>query len=296
MGIAVLSDGRVLARDSRNQRVQVWDPEGTGTSEWRYESGGFATTRPLWVDDSDRTWLMARDPAQPVGDFGTILIRLAPDGSTIDTLRPPEASAPPEFLEALSVTPEGTSRARAPVPFAPAVRWAVHRSGRFVAGTGATYRIDLDRPDGSVLRIQRDAESIPVQAAERAHLEAIVTRGMRETDPDWRWNGPPIPARKPAFKALFAGRDGRLWVQTSTVGVARDNPDFDASDRDSRATLWVEPVAFDVFAADGSFLGSVAVPEDFSVVPEPVFDGDFAWSVTLDSLGVERVVRYRIER
>ena len=59
---------------------------------------------------------------------------------------------------------------------------------------------------------------------------------------------------------------------------------------------WREPVAFDVFESDGSYLGRVRTPLEFSSSPTPVFDGDFVWAVTRDELGVQRVVRFRIER
>ena len=59
--------------------------------------------------------------------------------------------------------------------------------------------------------------------------------------------------------------------------------------------FWREPVRYDVFEPDGTYLGVVAPPEDFTPYVNPVFDGDLVWGVTRDELGVERVVRYRIE-
>jgi len=36
-------------------------------------------------------------------------------------------------------------------------------------------------------------------------------------------------------------------------------------------------------------------PDEFAASPDPVFDGDHVWAVARDELGVERVMRYRIE-
>lgn len=49
-----------------------------------------------------------------------------------------------------------------------------------------------------------------------------------------------------------------------------------------------------MFEADGTYLGAVNPPEDFSPNPFPVFDGDDVWAVSRDDLGIQRVVRYRI--
>ena len=57
---------------------------------------------------------------------------------------------------------------------------------------------------------------------------------------------------------------------------------------------WVEPVRYDVFEPDGTYLGAVVPPEEFEPFPRPVFEGDYVWTVTEDELGVERVVRFRI--
>ena len=51
---------------------------------------------------------------------------------------------------------------------------------------------------------------------------------------------------------------------------------------------------YDVFEPDGTYLGVVHAPDEFTRFRLPVFDGDHVWAVTRDELDVERVVRYRI--
>ena len=197
------------------------------------------------------------------------------------------------MLEALVESAGGTSRYWSPVPFGPRAFWAVHSSGQLIRAMSADYAVDLIRSDGSVLRMGRAHEPIPVQAGERNSSESSVTAGMRARAPDWQWNGPRIPDNKPPFKGVFPGRDGRIWVWLSTPGVETVNPNYDPSVRSSSATRWSEGVSFDVFEADGSYLGRVDAPDGFRPSPT-VFGEDAVWAVTRDELGVQRVVRYQI--
>ena len=179
------------------------------------------------------------------------------------------------------------------MPFSPNFVWTVHPDGHFLTGMSAEYRIDLPS-DGRVLRIERAFDPVPVSDAEREYEREGVTRYLRSRYPDWSWNGPPIPDHKPFFKALLAGKDGRIWVQLSTEGQLAQNEDHDLDDPLSQPVTWREPVRYDVFKADGTYLGVVNPPDDFVTRPEPIFHGEYVWAVTEDELGVERVVRYRI--
>ena len=291
--IAVLSDKRVLARDPRNRRVQVFGADGSADGEWTLLVSGFSTSRPLWVDDEDRAYVITRDQGQDVSS-GPIVITVAADGSVLDTIPPPTAGFEPPMLEARVESSGMSARFTSPVPFGPQAFWTVHSSGQLIRGLSTDYSVDLIRSDGSVLRMGRALEPILVQAGERASAESSVTARMRRTDPDWQWDGPRIPDAKPPFKGIFPGRDGRIWVWLSTPAVETENPDYDPTDGRSSATLWREGVSFDVFEADGSYLGRVDAPDDFRLSPAPVFGEDAVWSVTRDELGVQRVVRYQI--
>ena len=72
------------------------------------------------------------------------------------------------------------------------------------------------------------------------------------------------------------------------------NPGNAPTDGHSSGRLGREGVSFDVFEADGSYLGRVDAPDGFRLSPAPVFGEDAVWSVTRDELGVQRVVRYQI--
>ena len=144
-----------------------------------------------------------------------------------------------------------------------------------------------------MLRIERAADPVPVLEEERAYARERFVRGMRQMDPDWSWDGPPVPRHKPFFSALLSGRDGRIWVRVATEGYPVENEDHDPENPSSVPVLWREPVRYDVFEPDGTYLGAV-VPPDGVAFSNPFFDGDYVWGVTRDELGVARVVRFRI--
>jgi hypothetical protein len=182
------------------------------------------------------------------------------------------------------------------VPFAPTFSWTMSPFGWLIAGASNRYAIDQYLPDGKVLRIERQAEPVPVGAAEKADAEARATGNMRQSLPTWRWNGPPIPDRKPAFNAFFAGLDGRIWVLRPAPGEPIPVDQLDKP-RDVGNGVVVppqrfrEPVVFDVFEPDGRFLGTVRAPDGFSQWPRPVARGDFLWGIVRDALGVNTIRR-----
>ena len=208
------------------------------------------------------------------------LVVFGPEGTQIDTLPVPSDTYEPPVLEAR----QGGISASHPVPFSPELLWTVHPSGRFLTGFSSGYRIDLARDDG-VLRVERAADPVPVHDEERAYERARVVEYMRGMVPDWTWNGPPIPEYKPFFHELLAGRDGRIWVRLATEAHPVENEDHDPEDPSSMPVDWREPLRYDVFEPDGTYLGVVAPPDGFTHWAEPVFDGDYVWAVTRDELG-----------
>lgn len=289
-GLVVLSDGRVLVRDPGNARIQVFGPEGTALATWPIR-GGFQTSTPMFHDRQDHVYIQVLvDPEADVRDWRMGLVRMNSEGQPGDTLLVPDAGYDAPSLEARR--DGGVSRTG--VPYSPSEEWTVHPGGFFVHGVSTEYAVDLLRP-GAPLRIRRTRQAVPVTAGERGSAELRAIRNMRSTVPDWRWNGPSIPREKPPFRDLATGRDGRIWVQVTMPGQEVENPDFDPRDESSSPTRWVEPVVFDVFEEDGTYLGEVWAPEGFRSYPVPVFGTDHVWATTQDEMGVIRVVRFRIE-
>jgi len=292
-GLAVLSDGRVLVRDPQNNRIQVYGPDGEPLETWPLRTG-FTTSNPLWRDRDDNVHTQVlMDAEADIADWKMGLARITPDGETVDTLPVPDADYEPPFLEARVESEGGRGVSRTGVPFSPSESWAFHPDGYFVHGVSTAYALTLLRPEGP-LRIERVHGPVPVTAGERDEERARVTRDMRGTRPDWRWNGPEIPHTKPPYRSVDVGRDGRIWVLVSRPALEVDDPDYDPTDPESVPDRWREPLAFDVFEADGRYLGRLDAPMEMSRYPRPVLDGGSVWAVTRDELDVQRVVRYRV--
>jgi hypothetical protein len=290
-GLAVLTDGRVVVRDPGNNRLQVFSADGTQDWAWPVVRGGFISSSPLWWDKEDNVYVFViLNMDDDFNDWKTGLARIRPDGTAADTIRDPETGFETPTVEARAENSAAMNR----VPFAAAEEWAFHPGGYHVHGISADYAITLLKEDAP-LRIERVYEPVPVASGERSSRERRIERNMRRLDPGWRWNGPGIPDTKPPFSDLFVARDGRIWVQVPQAGIEEDNPDHDPQEDGSEPTRWREPVVFDVFGEDGTFYGRVRTPDGFGTRPTPVIDGDRVWAVTQDELGVQRVVRFRVE-
>ena len=233
-----------------------------------------------------------RDAEASLDEWRMGLARYEPDGTVTDTLPVPDAGWEAPFVEARTES----SWSRSSVPFTAGEDWGFHPDGYFVHGIGDAYSFTLLREDEDALpvRIERRWDPVPIQPGEAEEERRRTTRNMRGMVPDWSWNGADIPPTKPAFRNLMVGRDGRIWVQVSAPGYERDDPDHDPTDPESVPNRWLEPVAFDVFEPDGTYLGHVRAPEGFGIWPVPIMEGDHVWAVTTDDLGVDRIARFRL--
>ena len=285
IGIAI-SDGRVLVRDPANGRVQLFGLETGATEEWTYLPSPYFWNTPLYRDDQGRIYVDNSDDEQR-------FIVMDSDGTHIDTISAPDAPAGFDEGEYFVRYEDERISVGETVPFSPGWYWTVHPTGHFLSALSTAYRIDLEQ-DSGVLRIERVHEPVVVSGEERDHHRQSIVAQMRRFDAGWSWNGPGIPDRKPPLRGVSAGGDGRIWVRLWTEGRQVPNEEHDPTDPESARFTWVEPIRYDVFEADGTYLGAVVPPEGFSPSPPPVFGRSFVWAVERDDLGVERVRRYRL--
>lgn len=285
-GLAVLPDGRVLLRDPGNARITVYSPDGETLDSWPLR-GGYFTSRPLYVDTAGRAYTQIWGTTE--GERYTALQPFDPDGTLGDSIMAPEWD-----FEAAYISFSGENiRMQNGVPFTPRSHWSFSPFGYYVGGLSTDYAIDVYRSDGTVVRIQRIVERVPVDPAEKDAARMGVIRGFQRHAPDWQWNGPPIPDTKPPFQELAVGRDGRIWARLHQPGYLAEAADPD----DPIATdAWAEPVVWDVYEPDGTYLGQVRAPTGLRTHPQPVFGTDHVWAVTTDELDVQYVTRYRIAR
>ncbi|NIR43241.1 MAG: hypothetical protein GWN99_04860 [Gemmatimonadetes bacterium] len=297
-GLAVLPDGRVLLRDPGNARITVYSPDGEYLDSWRIR-GGLNTSRRLSVDTAGNVYVfLLINQGAPVTEWQRGLARYGPDGVPGDTLRPPSWDFEEPELVASVNDGENRSMSVSTVPFGPEQMWSFSPLGYMVGALSTRYAIDLYQAPDRVLRIERaDWQPVPVLEPEKEEQEAIMTANMRFTEPGWRWNGPPIPDTKPPFSRIYAGDRGRVWVRLHQEAYQIESEEVDEPEEPGTVPdrTWIEPVAFDVFEADGRYLGMVRAPEGFSIYPTPVFRGDTVWAVVRGEFDVPYLVRFKIE-
>lgn len=279
LGIVVRrSDGRVVMRDPRNMRMNVYNPDGSHSDSWRVESGLF-TSDATALDASDHMYLkILTGPPEQNKPWPVALLHMDDRGQVIDTIIPP--TLPNEPDEPGNV-------------FAVSKVWTLSPLGGLVVGVNDRYVIDHLRTDGTVLRIMRDIEPVRVLAEEKDEHEAR-NAWMQRTQGQLRMNEiPPVPDVKPAYRSISVGQQGRIWVRRyveAEKGEVRQAAARQGTERPP-PTSWRESMVYDVFEADGSFLGSVRPPPRTSLW---VFRGDRVWGVRRGELDEAYVVGFRL--
>jgi len=292
-GMTTLRDGRVLVRDPGGARIVVFDAAGTFIEQWPL-SGGFNTSNPLYRDTLMQVYtLVLLNPGTAPWDWIRGVRRYASTGEPLDTIPVPTWDYDAARLTASREGSSSSSR----VPFSPQDHWTFSPLGYMVSGLSDQYRIHLYRTGEPVLRIERAWDPVPVHPEEaEERRQALIERFQRQYG-SWRWNGPSIPDTKPPFRGMFASREGDIWVRLSQPGrpvMSEEEARQEEARTGRRPNRYEEFLAFDVFAADGRYLGHVSVPESFRVDPEPIVRGDYVWAVTRDELDVATVVRFRM--
>ena len=270
-----IGEGRILAQGVLTQRFTEFGPSGTVTSTARLlpeNLGGF-----LWVDGIQgdrgvvaRLWEAGPTPAPAeVGQVarGTLwVLVLGFDGAVLDTVARLEAPAQVRLATGqLSV-----------LPLSPLGQAAGSRD-LIAATAGRAYEIRLHDSEGGLRRISRIEERPPVRT--NAHVEAWARQNLRgqcgePASPESLepYREFPLPETLPAYVRLLFGADGELWAQRHRA-------------------LCTSPLRWDVFAADGPYLGRVEVPASLWITE--IRRGQVL-GVHVDELGIERVQAYEL--
>jgi hypothetical protein len=228
-------------------------------------------------------------------EWGTIDLRryfylvYETDGEFVDTLWVPEYSnAPPST--AWYQTSERGGRMVAGLnrpPFSAEPSWDVTPAGNLVCGDGKEYTLtELNLEGDTLRRVMRAAAVLTIPEGERRDsAAALQLRKDTLPVPMSQMHGVPddvregrLPETLPAFLAIHSAGDGKIWVERWPLADRRDE------------------TFFDVFSADGIFLGTVVVPVALLSEPAPHIEHDAIYGVIRDEeTGVERVVKYTFE-
>ena len=294
-GVGVLRDRRVLVHDPRTFRVNVYDSVGMSIATWPAPLRSLnRIPRSLLIDPVGR--LLIRDRATDPVSY----MRLSAAGGVVDTLVAPNLNLP---VPQLTATAPGTSNVRRLVlPFAPSPVAVVSPHGYFVTGMPNRYSFELLRPRSGtaiwregdpIVSVRRPTVShAEVQSQEASDYRQSVTSFMRAVEPSWTWRGGAIPNRKPAYRQILVGDDGRILVSLHTtaelnraVRISRTSNLLEANSR------WPERNIVDVFDDDGSYIGQV----EFAKGIQPYRTrGDTVLAITVGPEGFQSVRRLRV--
>jgi hypothetical protein len=289
-GMVVLPGNGLAQWDSRNSRVSFLDSAGTFVTAWPLP-GGFSTSNGLVTDESGTLYLRrpVTDPREGeiLGRMG--LVRLLEGGAFGDSLAPPDL---PVQREVYVASVEGNTSATGS-RHAPNFYWSWTPNGEFVAAHGGNYEIVVARNGAKPLVIRRTMSPVVIDQEERDWEERHILWNMRQTDPRWSWQGPPLPTTKAPMRGMNVSRDGRIWVQ---VAVASDTiPEAERpvyTDSLRPVPRHQTASVYEVFSATGEFLGRVAMPRRARFIEA---DGNVVWGIDLDENDMPAVTRWRVE-
>lgn len=305
IGMDVDSLGRLAVFDLGNQRVSIYSPDMAFERQIRRPSMGVAYGRDaLQWDSNGNLWMAIHPRRSGQGTVGTsprpIYGQLGTSGAVVDTV----------FLPIRAW--EGCSRRRAEfavgfwedsrLPYLPFAQWTFHPPSTLVFGCAAEYSFDVETPSG-VRRIVRDWDAPVITDEERAFHTWVQDR------PGKSMPGYSVPRERPAFLRIWRGDDGRYWLWRGAIGRSTE---YTAEEREAvsrlmpgraplRSWRYYSPSdGFDVFDADGSWLGHVPTPPNWDADPhpglrDPFFRGDTVWAVTNDDLGVKYISKFVVD-
>jgi hypothetical protein len=277
------SGDTIFLPDTRNQRVQRFLRDGSAAGSFRISTNDGISLR--WEILPNGTLLQeVRTLTSPeAGDERILLLVRNGDGEVLDTLLEMPVG---EAMAVRNGQPQMTL-------FGPEPLWTVLTDGRIVSGRTSEYRLEVRTANGRLERVvgkpfERRSFSDADQREFRARLSASMA------------GQPPSPARDrlvrsmkyadhyPAFASLFGGPDGTTWVQR-----AKDVSTITDSDLEAYDVRAVGASTYEVFDADGRYLGEIAPPDEF----EPLHSaGEYVYGISRDDLGVQYVVRLRVVR
>jgi hypothetical protein len=289
--IFVFDDGHggLIVPDLGNQRVNRYGADGEPMGSFPIALQAGVPTR--WgMDNSGRLIAQLRGlnvPGMAALDEGDPIVAYDTTGAVVDTL-----ALLPKGQTLAGMTEERLSM----MLFAPEPLWDLDQTGSIYYALNDQYRILVNDPDGTLTRIiTRDVEKKPVEESDK---NAILS-GMREQYA--QFGIPPAQIEQimgavgfaptyPAFGQLFLGPAETLWVQR--IRSARDMAEgaeegFEFDPQDIGSPEW------EVFDADGRYLGVVTLPERFTPVN---VKGDLLYGVWRDELDVQYIMRLRLNQ
>lgn len=270
--IATAGD-RLLVQDATLARLSIFDSAGRFVTSWTTVC--CAPTPPM-QDAAGRIIVWTPSATQ---DF--TWTRFDSAGRLLDTLR-----LPPQPSRALWKLHTGFGFWSAPVPYSPRTRTALLPAGGLVYGWSAAYTLTVTATGtDTVMLVEREVATTPLAEAQRLAGVKDVTDFLDRNGRNIGGVDPAevarvvtlesVPTTAPAFGFLVADPAGRLWVS---------RPAGEDSTRSH----------FDLYAADGRYLGAVRAPVVLEEPGRSAWGRDAVYTIQETAAGLPVIVRYRL--
>ncbi len=297
-GFALASNGDLLIWDGAGARVNRYASDGSFKSSFRIPVSGMFTANGLHVATDGTISLssvigrreIANGPPVPIPGY----IRFDSLGALRDSVGYPRwTSAEPATLRVDS--PDGTRSSLFSIPFQPGITTTLLSDGGVVGGYADRYVFTIVGAGAKPRQVLREVAAVPVTETEATERRAQIEQNAKRTDPSFSWTGPGIPATKPPFSSISVTDDGRLWVRVAQSAEVIPEDELPPLRTDIMPTpirlTTRDPIAYDVYSADGALLGRVKLPPRTNVFR---VRGDLAWGITRNEDDVEFATRFRV--
>ena len=283
-GLGIVGDQLLIADAIGNQRITRYSIDGEYLGSFPFD---ITQGVPFRWDASDTHPLVAQrrllsltgeDLGPPTGDP---VMSFDPDGNVTDTLLVLTAGSSFQIQG-------GQVQFRF---FDPEPMWDLGDDGWLVSALNSIYRIEVRDPSGTLVRIvERPFEPKAVTQADQdavmgAIRDLLGEQGLPPEAMDLITQQASFAETFPAFASILAGPDGSLWVQRLRSGSELGGEDFNVQDLGS--PVW------DVFDAEGRYLGEVEVPARFQPLR---FSADLVYGIGRDELDFAGLKKYSVCR
>ncbi len=251
--------GQLTILDSTGNYQRTERVNTTGWDFWPYPGG---------IDQLGRyNALVLSTEAE---DTRQLLARFDQSSAPLDTIAFPVS---PLTIESFEVVTEDGGSMSTSVPFQGSFSWRFSSGGNFWTLLTRPYELAEITADGRVLRrVTREFELSPVTVAD---MQTARERLTWFTNQGGKIDESRIPRTKPVVSAFFSDDEGNLWV------------------RRIETTPEAEGSLFDVFSAEGYFLGEVRFPFSLESI-DPIVRNGLLYGIITDDLGADLIVRARI--
>jgi hypothetical protein len=292
LGPCLMEPGDTLAiPDMQQFRVSRFTPDGASVSGWRIDIGSGIPV--AWgITDAGRIAAQLRFGilGQPAPGTPDAVVRWNPDGSVADTI---VRFPPGDAITRSEAGARYTLLAAAPV-------WTLTPQGDIWYGSTDAYRITQYDSAGTPTRIlTKPFEPQPVTDVDRQLIGDAVQRVFPAALIQQVMGGINFAEVRPVYYRFLTGPRATLWVQhvvrPGTLSeYEREAVSFGPEDPEvflANPRLTLGAPDWDVFDAEGRFLGVVAMPDRFQAMR---FVGDELYGIWRDDVDVEYVMRLRV--